>query len=94
VQGLYRYVRNPMYLAVTLILAGEALLMRSRGLALYTLVFFAAANLFVMTYEEPYLRKRFGQQYEIYTRLVGRWVPSARPFRGGRPGGSTSRGRP
>jgi protein-S-isoprenylcysteine O-methyltransferase Ste14 len=79
VQGLYKYVRNPMYLAVTTILWGEWLLVPSLALALYWLLFFAAANLFVMGYEEPYLRDRFGDSYEAYSRQVGRWIPTFKP---------------
>src|SRR5256885_14590375 len=75
VQGLYRYVRNPMYLAVSTILLGEALLVRSSALLLYWIVFFTAANLFVLLYEEPTLRRQFGESYERYTRTVGRWLP-------------------
>ena len=66
VQGLYRYVRNPMYLSVTLIVLGEALLIGSRALLVYWAVWFVAANLFVIGYEEPALRRRFGPAYERY----------------------------
>jgi protein-S-isoprenylcysteine O-methyltransferase Ste14 len=75
VRGLYRYVRNPMYLGVTLVLLGEALLARSTALAVYWLVWFGAVNAFVIGYEEPDLRKRFGESYERYTARVGRWIP-------------------
>jgi protein-S-isoprenylcysteine O-methyltransferase Ste14 len=75
-RGLYRYVRNPMYLAVSLILLGEALLLDSRALLLYWGAFFVIVNLFVMGYEEPYLRNKFGADYEEYCRRVGRWIPS------------------
>jgi len=75
VQGLYRYVRNPMYLSVLTIVLGEILLTRSIPLLVYWLGFFAAANVFVMGYEEPTLRKQFGESYERYTRSVGRWIP-------------------
>lgn len=75
VRGLYRYVRNPMYLSVTLIVLGEVLLTGSRALFLYWLVWFVAANLFVIGYEEPTLRRRFGVEYERYTQRVGRWLP-------------------
>jgi len=78
VRGLYRYVRNPMYLAVTLILLGEAAVLHSRDLVIYWACFFFAANLFVIGYEEPYLRSRFGISYEAYTRQVGRWIPKLR----------------
>jgi len=75
VKGLYRYVRNPMYLSVTLIVLGEVLLTRSVGLLLYWVIWFIAVNLFVVGYEEPALRRRFGQSYDGYTRRVGRWLP-------------------
>ena len=61
VQGLYRYVRNPMYLSVTIIVLGEALLVGSRALLAYWAVWFVAANLFVVGYEEPTLLRRFGR---------------------------------
>ena len=75
VRGLYRYVRNPMYLSVTAIVLGEVLLIRSRGLLLYWAIWFVLVNLVVMGYEEPNLRRRFGQSYENYVRTVGRWIP-------------------
>ena len=78
VRGLYRYVRNPMYLAVTLILLGEAALLHSLNLVTYWACFFVAANVFVIGYEEPYLRSRFGVSYDAYTQKVGRWVPRFR----------------
>ena len=75
VRGLYRYVRNPMYLSVTVILLGEVLLTGSRALLLYWAVWFGLVNLFVIGYEEPVLRRRFGASYERYTREVRRWLP-------------------
>jgi protein-S-isoprenylcysteine O-methyltransferase Ste14 len=75
VSGLYRYVRNPMYLSVTTIVLGELLLTLSRGLLAYWLIWFTAVNLFVMGYEEPTLREQFGEEYARYTRAVGRWLP-------------------
>jgi protein-S-isoprenylcysteine O-methyltransferase Ste14 len=75
VQGLYRYVRNPMYLSVLTIVAGEIMLTRSTDLLVYWLAFMVAANLFVRGYEEPYLRRQFGESYAAYTRSVGRWIP-------------------
>lgn len=76
VQGPYRYVRNPMYVGVLTIVLGEILLTRSGALALYWFVFFACANLFVIGYEEPYLRRTFGASYERYSSDVKRWIPS------------------
>jgi protein-S-isoprenylcysteine O-methyltransferase Ste14 len=75
VQGLYRYVRNPMYLSVTLIVLGEVLLTGSRALLVYLVIWFVVVNLFVVGYEEPTLRRQFGQSYDRYTREVGRWLP-------------------
>jgi protein-S-isoprenylcysteine O-methyltransferase Ste14 len=75
IRGLYRYVRNPMYLCVTMIVLGEVLLTRSTALAMYWVIWFISANLFVMGYEEPTLRHEFGAEYDEYCREVGRWVP-------------------
>lgn len=82
VRGLYRYVRNPMYLSVTLIVLGEVLLTRSRGLFAYWVVWFTVVNLFVLGYEEPALRRQFGSAYERYAAAVGRWLPRRRPWPG------------
>ncbi|HEU5313646.1 MAG TPA: isoprenylcysteine carboxylmethyltransferase family protein [Candidatus Udaeobacter sp.] len=78
VRGLYRYVRNPMYLSVTMIILGEALVVHSVALAVYWAVWFVCANLFVIVYEEPALRQRFGESYDEYTQKVGRWIPRFR----------------
>jgi protein-S-isoprenylcysteine O-methyltransferase Ste14 len=75
VRGLYRFVRNPMYLGVTIVLLGEALLTRSGALVLYWAIWFALANLFVILYEEPSLRRRFGASYDAYMMQVNRWIP-------------------
>jgi protein-S-isoprenylcysteine O-methyltransferase Ste14 len=75
VRGLYRYVRNPMYLSVTVIILGEALLTRSTSLAVYWAVWFFCVNVFVVAYEEPTLRRQFGASYDAYARQVGRWIP-------------------
>jgi protein-S-isoprenylcysteine O-methyltransferase Ste14 len=75
VRGLYRYVRNPMYLSVTLIVWGEVFLTRSSGLLLFWLAWFVAANLFVRGYEEPALRRKFGSDYDRYVATVPRWWP-------------------
>jgi protein-S-isoprenylcysteine O-methyltransferase Ste14 len=75
VRGLYRYVRNPMYLGVTTVLLGEAIMIRSASLAIYGGSIFLVVNLFVVVYEEPTLRQQFGLEYDDYARRVGRWVP-------------------
>lgn len=76
VSGLYRFVRNPMYLGVTAILTGEALATQSVPVAVYWAAWFAVVNLFVIGYEEPALRRQFGEEYEEYVRRVGRWMPT------------------
>ena len=78
VRGLYRYVRNPMYLSVTVIVLGEVLVTRSSALVVYWAVWFLCANLFVMGYEEPTLRREFGRSFDEYCQRVGRWIPKVR----------------
>ena len=68
-----------MYLSVTVIVLGELLLTRSPPLLVYWAIWFVAANLFVIGYEEPTLRHRFGAAYERYPQDVGRWLPRLRP---------------
>jgi|ERR1051326_3887980 protein-S-isoprenylcysteine O-methyltransferase Ste14 len=75
VQGLYRYVRNPMYVGVLCILFGETLLFRSIRLLCYATSVFVVLNLFVLFFEEPILRKKFGESYNDYCRQVRRWLP-------------------
>jgi protein-S-isoprenylcysteine O-methyltransferase Ste14 len=75
IQGLYRYVRNPMYVAVVTILLGEAIFFMSRPVLIEAGIFFVLANLFVAFYEEPSLRRQFGESYESYIQTVGRWIP-------------------
>lgn len=81
VQGLYRYVRNPMYVGVLVLLLGEALTLRSAAILLWTAAWFFLINLVVHFNEEPTLRRRFGESYEKYRRSVRRWIPGS-PFDG------------
>jgi len=74
VTGLYRWVRNPMYVAVLNVVLGEAAVFRSGELIAYWLSVLAGFHLFVVLYEEPALRKRFGDEYETYCRHVPRWL--------------------
>jgi protein-S-isoprenylcysteine O-methyltransferase Ste14 len=74
-RGLYRLVRNPMYVGILLILAGEAVLLGSLPLAAYAGLLWLAFHLFVVSYEEPFLRKKFGSAYDEYRNHVPRWVP-------------------
>jgi protein-S-isoprenylcysteine O-methyltransferase Ste14 len=78
VRGLYRHVRNPMYLSVSAMLLGEALAAWSGAILIYWAAYFGFVNLFIIGYEEPALRARFGASYERYTRQVGRWLPRLR----------------
>lgn len=73
--ALHRYVRNPMYIGVFLVLAGEAILFRSLHLVEYIAFFCVVVELFVLFYEEPTLRRQFGESYEQYRRTVPRWIP-------------------
>jgi protein-S-isoprenylcysteine O-methyltransferase Ste14 len=75
-RGPYRYVRNPMYLGAALALAGAALFYRSGALLAYTGAFLLVMHAFVVWYEEPTLRRTFGESYEAYRRQVRRWLPS------------------
>lgn len=75
VRGPYRLLRNPMYLGAGLALGGAALVFESRALAAYAGLFLLLTNLFVRLYEEPTLRRTFGEEYEAYRRQVPRWFP-------------------
>ena len=82
VAGLYRYVRNPMYIAVMMILLAESWFFWSSRLLIYTGICFVAANLFVMGYEENRLRYKYGDAYRRYCAQVGRWIPRRPRLRG------------
>jgi protein-S-isoprenylcysteine O-methyltransferase Ste14 len=83
VGGLYRWVRNPMYVAVSSVIAGQALLLGSVALTLYLAAFVAAVTAFVKLYEEPTLVESYGAEYEAYRRAVPGWRPRLRPWRPG-----------
>jgi protein-S-isoprenylcysteine O-methyltransferase Ste14 len=72
---LFRIIRNPMYVAVVLIILGEAVLAESFSLLIYTLLIWSLFHLFVVYYEEPINNKRFGSVYKDYLRDVPRWMP-------------------
>jgi protein-S-isoprenylcysteine O-methyltransferase Ste14 len=78
VRGLYRFTRNPMYVGVLTLLVGEALWFGSARLLLYAAGMFAVFHVFIVAYEEPGLRRRFGDAYGRYCARVPRWL--------GRPG--------
>ena len=82
VGGLYRYVRNPMYLAVGATIVGQALLLGQPILLLYAVAFAVVVASFVHWYEEPTLKDQFGEQYEAYQRAVPAWWPRREPWDG------------
>jgi protein-S-isoprenylcysteine O-methyltransferase Ste14 len=81
VGGLYRYVRNPMYLAVAATIVGQALALGQPVLFAYAAVFAVVVYAFVRLYEEPTLSRQFGDRYEQYRRAVPGWWPRRRPWR-------------
>ena len=82
VRGLYRYVRNPMYLGVLAMILGWVLCVPVWDLAAYGIGVAAVFHLWVVVYEEPTLRRKFGAEYDEYTARVGRWLPRVGRFRG------------
>ena len=74
--GPYRWVRNPMYIGGWLMIAGLGLLLRSPAAVVFSVVFWLCSHLFVLFYEEPTLRDKFGAEYEEYCRWVHRWLPA------------------
>ena len=78
VSGAYRYVRNPMYLAVGAMILGQALILGRWSLLLYLLVFGTAVGAFVWLYEEPTLERAYGSDYDAYRRAVPAWIPRPR----------------
>jgi protein-S-isoprenylcysteine O-methyltransferase Ste14 len=79
VTALHRYVRNPMYIGVALVVVGESLFFRRPHLAVYAASMLLVAHLFVIFYEEPTLHRQFGESYDEYRRSVPRWIPRLRP---------------
>lgn len=82
VTGLYRYVRNPMYVGVTATILGQALLFGNIQLLEYGLFVWLAFHLFVLGYEEPTLRSSFGEEYREFCANVPRWVPRLKAWNG------------
>jgi protein-S-isoprenylcysteine O-methyltransferase Ste14 len=80
VGGAYRYVRNPMYVAVVTTILGQALLLGDTRLLGYGVLVGLAFVAFVRVYEEPTLRRRYGEEYEAYRRDVPAWLPRLRPW--------------
>jgi protein-S-isoprenylcysteine O-methyltransferase Ste14 len=80
VRGIYRFVRNPIYVALLSIILGQALLLGNWRLVIYGALIWLAFHIFVVAYEEPKLRKTFGRQYRDYCAHVPRWIPRLRPW--------------
>jgi protein-S-isoprenylcysteine O-methyltransferase Ste14 len=78
VRGLYRYSRNPMYVGVLQVLLGEVLIFHSMRLLVYAVVVASGFHLFVLLYEEPTLRRKFGTAYDDYCARVPRWLGRAK----------------
>lgn len=78
VKGLHRFVRNPMYIGVALVIAGQAWLFHSLHIAVYLACVLLIVHGFVLFYEEPTLGRQFGDKYERYRASVPRWIPKFR----------------
>ena len=83
VTGLYRHVRNPMYVGVVSAIAGQALLLGNEALLVYGAVVWLAFHLFVLVYEEPTLKATYGDEYDRFRANVPRWLPRLWPWRAG-----------
>ncbi len=81
VGGCYRFVRNPMYAAVVSSILGQGLIFGNAWVLLYGALAWLTMHVFVVTYEEPTLRKTFGAKYETFHAHVPRWIPRLRPWR-------------
>ena len=82
VTGLYRHVRNPMYVAVVSIILGQAILLGDWRLIAYAALIWVTTHMFVVSYEEPTLHRTFGAEYEAFRANVPRWIPRPTPWRG------------
>ena len=80
VGGAYRFVRNPMYLALITAVLGQAMIFSSLALLLYAVGIWAITAAFVRWYEEPTLLRRYGDEYERYRQAVRAWLPRLRPW--------------
>ena len=83
VTGLYRYVRNPMYVSVVSLIVGQGLLLGNIRVLEYGVLVWLTFHLFVLLYEEPALRSTFGAEYEIFCANVPRWIPRLKAWHPG-----------
>jgi len=81
ISGPYRYCRNPMITGVFFILTGETLWLHSRGLLIWTILFYCINTTYFILKEEPDLEKRFGDAYRKYKQQVPRWLPRLKPYK-------------
>lgn len=72
--GMYRFVRNPMYIGILFLLFGEAVFFKSFALLGYTACIYCLFHIFIIGFEEPMLKSRFGKEYEKYCNTVPRWL--------------------
>jgi protein-S-isoprenylcysteine O-methyltransferase Ste14 len=80
VSGLYRYVRNPMYVGVMTVVLGQGLVLGSALVFGYAALLGLTFHVFIVAYEEPKLRRSFAAEYDRYCRNVSRWIPRLRPW--------------
>ena len=83
VRGVYKYIRNPVYIGLFLILLGESIFFTSIVLLAYSFLWFLILSLVVIFIEEPSCRRRFGESYNDYLKSVPRWIPNLSSFRKG-----------
>ena len=81
VTGLFRHVRNPIYVAVVAIILGQAILFGDWRLIVYGALLWLFFHVWVVAYEEPTLEQTFGREYEAFRAAVPRWIPRMRPWR-------------
>lgn len=80
VKGFYRFVRNPMYVALLAMIAGQSLVFGDIHLGVYAVSIWLITHVFVCAYEEPVLRRTFGAEYHLYCANVARWLPRLTPW--------------
>jgi protein-S-isoprenylcysteine O-methyltransferase Ste14 len=87
ITGLYRWVRNPMYAGLGVLLLGEAITFPRITITMLVMIaaLWLATTIFIITFEEPTLRSKFGDDYAAYCRNVRRWIPRLRPFDNSQP---------
>jgi protein-S-isoprenylcysteine O-methyltransferase Ste14 len=83
VTGLYRHVRNPIFVAVIAIILGQSVLVGDWRLIVYGALLWVAFHVQVVAYEEPTLEQAFGSEYVAFRAAVPRWIPRLTPWRSG-----------